>query len=128
MPIIIAIANGYGYISDLGGRFRAGMYTLHGHVHREGVGPMARVNLVISDDDRFIDQARREGMTMSAWLTAAARERLEKAHRARSFDSPEDVEEFFRAGDTAAGPGPEPDWKDHLEVIDRSRRHGLPGT
>ena len=90
---------------------------------------MARVNLVISDDDRdrFICQARREGMTLTAWLTAAARERLEKAHRARPFESPEDVEDFFRAGDTAAGPGPEPDWKDHLDVIDRSRTHGLPG-
>ena len=91
---------------------------------------MARVNLVISDydRDRFIDQARREGMTLSAWLTAAARERLEKAHRARPFDSPEDVEEFFRAGDTAAGPGREPDWREHLDAIYRSRRHGVPGT
>ena len=91
---------------------------------------MARINLVISDDDRdrFIYQARREGMTLSAWLRSAARERLEKARRARPFESLEDVEEFFRASDTAAGPGPEPDWKEHLDVIDQSRRHGLPGT
>jgi len=91
---------------------------------------MARINLVISDDDRdrFIYQARREGMTLSAWLRSAARERLERARRARSFESLEDVEEFFRASDAAAGPGPEPDWKEHLDVIDRSRRHGLPGT
>ena len=91
---------------------------------------MARINLVISDDDhdRFIYQARREGMTLSAWLRSAARERLEKAGRARPFESSEDVKDFYRASDTAAGPGPEPDWKEHLDVIDRSRRHGLPGT
>ena len=91
---------------------------------------MARVNLVIPDDDRdrFSYQARREGMTLSAWLRTAAHERLEKARRARPFESPEDVEEFFRAGDKAAGSGPEPDWKEHLDVIDRSRRYGLPST
>lgn len=91
---------------------------------------MARVNLVIPDDDRdrFSYQARREGMTLSAWLRAAAHERLERAHRARAFESPGDVEEFFRASDAAAGPGPEPDWQEHLDVINRSRRHGLPGT
>ena len=36
---------------------------------------MARVQLVMPDDDRerFVDQARREGMSLSAWLRAAAR-------------------------------------------------------
>ena len=36
---------------------------------------MARVQLVIPDDERelFVDQARREGMSLSAWLRAAAR-------------------------------------------------------
>jgi len=91
---------------------------------------MARVNLVISDDDRdrFMYQARREGMTLSAWLRRAARDRIEKARQAEPFESPEDVEEFFRVSDKAAGPGSEPDWKEHLEVIDRSRRYGLPDT
>ena len=41
---------------------------------------MARVQLVIpdADKDRYILQARREGLTLSAWLREAARERLEK--------------------------------------------------
>ena len=40
---------------------------------------MARVQLVMpdADRDRFVDQARREGMSLSAWLQVAARERLE---------------------------------------------------
>ena len=39
---------------------------------------MARVQLVMADEDRerFVEQARREGMSLSAWLRAAARERL----------------------------------------------------
>ena len=39
---------------------------------------MARVQLVMTDEDRerFVEQARREGMSLSAWLRAAARERL----------------------------------------------------
>ena len=41
---------------------------------------MARVQLVIPDEDRdrFVHQARREGMTLSAWLRTAARERLKE--------------------------------------------------
>ena len=41
---------------------------------------VARVQLVIPDEDRdrFIHQARSEGMTLSAWLRAAAHQRLEE--------------------------------------------------
>ena len=67
-------------------------------------------------------------MKLGAWLRNAARERLEKTRRTRPFESREDVDRFFQASDTAAGPGPEPDWSEHLDVIDRSRRSGLPGT
>ena len=40
---------------------------------------MARVELVIPDEDRerFDNQARREGLSLSAWLLVAARERIE---------------------------------------------------
>ncbi len=39
---------------------------------------MARVQLIIPDvdPDRFVHQARKEGMTFSAWLRAAACARL----------------------------------------------------
>ena len=39
-------------------------------------------------------QARREGMSLSAWLRVAARERLEARQRVKLFESPEDVKEF----------------------------------
>ena len=46
---------------------------------------MARVQLVIpdSDRDRYVYQAQREGMTFSAWLRAAAEERLAKQQQVK---------------------------------------------
>ena len=84
---------------------------------------MARVQLVMpdADRDRFVDQARREGMSLSAWLRSAARERLETRQRVKVFESPEDVEEFFRSCAALDGPETEPDWSEHLRVISESR-------
>ena len=91
---------------------------------------MARVQLVIPDEDRdrFVHQARKEGMTLSAWLRAAARKRLQERLHAKPFQSPEDVEEFFRACDSLEGPEKEPDWDQHLDLINQSRGRGASGT
>ena len=91
---------------------------------------MARVQLVIPDDDRerFVDQARREGMSLSAWLRAAARERLEARQCVKLFESPQDVEEFFRSCATLEGPETEPDWDEHLRVMSESRGRGVART
>lgn len=91
---------------------------------------MARVQLIIpdADRDRFADQARREGKTLSAWLRAAAHAMLEDRQRIQRFESPEDVREFFRACDALEGPETEPDWSEHLRVIAESRAGGTTGT
>ena len=91
---------------------------------------MARVQLIIPDEDRdrFVHQATREGMTLSAWLRAAARERLAAQERRRPFGSVADVDEFFRQCDEAEGAGTEPDWADHLRQMEDSRRRGASGT
>ncbi len=91
---------------------------------------MARVQLVIPDEDRdrFVHQARREGMTLSAWLRAAARERLQERQHAKPFQSPKDLEEFFRACDRLDGPETEPHWGQHLDLINQSRRRGASDT
>ena len=91
---------------------------------------MARVQLVIPDDDRdrFDHQARCEGMTLSAWLRSAAHQRLEEKQRSHGFESPSDLEEFFRACDELEGPGREPDWEEHLRVMEESRRRGASST
>lgn len=85
---------------------------------------MARVQCVIPDEDRdrFVHQAQREGMTLSAWLRAAAGQRLEEQQQSHPFESPADLEEFFRACDALAGPRREPDWQEHLAVINESQR------
>ena len=89
---------------------------------------MARVQFVVPDEDRdrFVHQARLEGMTLSAWLRTAARERLEARQRVKRFESPEDVEEFFRSCAELEGPEREPDWSEHLRVMNESRARGLP--
>jgi hypothetical protein len=91
---------------------------------------MARVQLVIPDDDRarFVQQARREGMTLSAWLRAAAHDRLQQRERTGVFDSPENLAEFFRRCDDLAGSEPEPDWDEHLAEIERARGGGAAHT
>ncbi|MCY4581795.1 MAG: hypothetical protein OXE50_03195 [Chloroflexi bacterium] len=85
---------------------------------------MARVQLIIPDQDRerFVRQAKREGMTFSAWLRAAAQARVEEQRR--QFSSPDELEEFFRWCDALDGPETEPEWSEHLEIIGRSRSAG----
>lgn len=93
--------------------------------------PMARVQLVIPDDDRvrFLRQARLEGLTFSAWLRAAAQERLERMQPKSRFRAQEDLAAFFAACDAAEDAGEmEPDWEQHKQAIGRSRRRGLPET
>ena len=60
---------------------------------------MARVQLIIPDEDRdrFVYQARLEGMTLSGWLRAAAEERLKQRERLKPFTSSGEVREFFLA-------------------------------
>ena len=91
---------------------------------------MARVQLVMpdADRDRFVDQARREGMSLSAWLRVAARERLEARQRVKQFQSPDDVKEFFKSCAALDGPETEPDWSEHLRVMNESRAAGVTGT
>ncbi|MYI79252.1 MAG: hypothetical protein F4060_04870 [Holophagales bacterium] len=88
------------------------------------------MQLLIPDEDRdrFVHQARREGMTLSAWLRAAAHQRLAAGQRSDAFETPEDLEAFFQECDAIEGPDTEPDWSEHLAVIDESRGRGASGT
>ena len=91
---------------------------------------MARVQLIIPDDDRvrFGDQARREGLSLSAWIRAAAHERFDRQSKAGRFTSRDEIRAFFAECDTLDGPEVEPDWERHLAVIGRSRGHGATDT
>lgn len=89
---------------------------------------MARIQLLMPDADRarFAHQARSEGMSLSAWLRAAAHERLARRSWTDRFATGQDVEDFFLACDEREGPGEEPDWEQHLNVIAESRSRGTP--
>ncbi len=91
---------------------------------------MARVQLVIPDADkaRYVHQARREGISLSAWLRAAASDRLEKRKRSAKRMSVEELREFWELCDSREGPEREPDWEEHLKVINASRMSGFTNT
>ena len=91
---------------------------------------MARVQLVIPDDDRtrFVHQAHREGLSLSAWLRAAARERLDRQLQVGRFESRADLDAFFAECDALEGPDVEPDWDQHLAIINQSHGRGTTDT
>ena len=80
---------------------------------------MAKVQLIIPEEerDRFVRQARGEGLTLSAWLRAAARERLANRERADRLTSPAGLEAYFLECDALEGPERELDWDEHLGVV-----------
>ncbi len=91
---------------------------------------MARVQLIIRDEQRsqYIHQARKEGLTLSAWLRCAADDRLKRNSRLDSFNSVADLEAFFAKCDKLNSDGTEPDWEQHLSVINETRGRGATST
>jgi hypothetical protein len=91
---------------------------------------MARIQLVMPDEDRdrFVHEARREGISLSEWLRIAARERVERTRSLARFTNRKEVAEFFAECDRTRDEGTEPDWDDHLAVINDSRRRGAAKT
>ena len=67
---------------------------------------------------------KNDGSPIDAQGTARGRQRI--APQGRERFTVEELEEFFKACDAMEGPGREPDWEEHLRVIDRSRRGHLP--
>ncbi len=89
-----------------------------------------RIHLIVSEPDRtrYAAAARREGLTLSAWLRAAAAERLDRRTGTEPFHTEDDVWRFFADRDAEMGCGTEPDWEQHLAVIRASRHRGAAGT
>ena len=65
-------------------------------------------------------------MSSRAALRDTARERIRPRRSSQPFRSAADVRAFFAACDARAGSGVEPDWEEHLEVINESRSRGVP--
>lgn len=65
-------------------------------------------------------------MPMKALPRAGADERGSSRLWTEPFRSAADVRAFFTACDAREGAGVEPDWEEHLKVINESRRRGVP--
>lgn len=91
---------------------------------------MPRIHLVVSEPDRtrYAAAAHREGLTLSAWLRAAAADRLNRRAGNEPFRTEDDVWQFFADRDAETACGTEPDWEQHLDVIGASRSRGAAGT
>jgi hypothetical protein len=87
---------------------------------------MERIQVLLDPRERelFRRLARQRGLSLSAWLRDAALRQsvLEnEVPRLRTVDA---LRAFFAECD-AREHGREPDWEEHLAVIDTSRREGL---
>ena len=95
------------------------------------MGQMAahRVQVLLSREEkaRLQAQAARDGFSLSRWVREAALEKLETASGGQGFRSAAELDAFF-ASTREAEPGREPDWVQHLDVIERSRASGGSGT
>jgi hypothetical protein len=85
-----------------------------------------RIHVVLGEEEKALLEraARRKGMTLSAWLREAAEEKLERSELP-PLSTIGELTEFFRECDDRER-GEEPDWQDHLQVMDTSRRQGAP--
>ena len=87
-----------------------------------------RIHIVVDEEEkeRFRRRAARENMSLSAWLRAAARERLGRED-GPDLDTPDRLDAFFAACDEREE-GTEPDWADHRRTIERSLSDGNAAT
>lgn len=85
-----------------------------------------RIQVVMEEAERelFRSCARKEGMSLSSWMRKVATERA-KAARSPRLDTAEDLQRFWDDCDRREN-GREPDWEQHLEVMQESRSSGLP--
>lgn len=82
---------------------------------------MVRVQVLLTEEEReaLRRRAERDGRSLSGWIREAAIWKLESVDEAMA--SVEELRDFFSARQNEER-GREPDWEDHLAVIDRSRR------
>jgi hypothetical protein len=87
-----------------------------------------KVQVILDDHERqrFQREAARQGVSLSAWMREAARDRLATLESRRPFDA-ETLQLFFAECDRREV-GREPDWEEHRRVIAESLGSGATGT
>ncbi len=88
-----------------------------------------RVQVVMDEEERetFRRVAEREGLSLSAWLREAAREKLESSEDRRVIKTAEELKRFL-ASCRQSEKGVEPDWEQQKAMIERSARSGEAGS
>jgi hypothetical protein len=86
-----------------------------------------RVQVILDEQEKelFQREARREGLSLSAWLRRAGEERFQGKPASARIDTVEALRAFFSACDRREE-GREPDWHEHLAVMEASKRSGTP--
>jgi hypothetical protein len=87
-----------------------------------------RIQVIVdeAERERFRRRAEAEGLSLSAWLRQVGRDRL-AARAPATFATAKELRAFF-ARCAEREKGREPEWRQHLEVIERSKRSGSSGT
>ncbi len=88
-----------------------------------------RVQVILTGEEReaFRQEAAREGKSLSAWLRDAGRRCLAEA-AAPTIRNVRELRAFFDALPERDADHPEPDWSQHVEVIESSRARDRPST
>ena len=96
------------------------------HTHEQCVCMSVRIHLVMAEEEkaRMERAAKAQGLTLSAWLRDAARERLESVVPP-GLSSVDELRGFFAQCDRGET-GHEPDWEAHRRVIEASKTRGAP--
>ena len=86
---------------------------------------MERIQILLDplEREQFRRLAQARSLSLSAWLREAALKQAEVEGRRSKMRSVEDLRAFFAECD-ARETGTEPDWTEHLAVLDASRRQG----
>ena len=89
---------------------------------------LVRVQVLIEKREReaFLQLADQEGKSLSGWMRESALDRLAATKAVPRITSSSDLRKFFKACDLREK-GQEPDWDEHLKVMNESRKTGRPG-
>lgn len=80
------------------------------------------------DQDRLLQRACKQGLSSTGPARTAASLVTGTVSRRESSGASTDLEDFFERCSRLEGPGVEPDWKQHLAVMNESRSLGVSQT
>ena len=90
---------------------------------------IVRVQVLIEQEEReaFRQVAEHEGKSLSRWLRESALHRLEEKRASAILSSAADLRAFFKAC-RIREEDREPDWEEHLRIMEESRAAGRSRT